>query len=1082
MSTQTKSSLQWSELAALPATAVTAAMVAVAVALVAAMVAAATTAAAPVTAAMVAVALAMAAVAAAMTVAAAAAAAATAAVAMSAAAAVPQLLKVALAAGFRESGIVTGARGRVIVAIRTTSTALQVPLVHCGRVIMPSAAMVTIVQVANARFADNLRHTNRLHAALVEHFASSSAATTAAAAAAAVQAPTSAAATAAAGAVAASGAASNASSLSKPAWVNITWSKLTAAHGSESIERWGHAVVSAVPTAVTPGRLMLFGGYGRCSSGGTHAATVRRLGDLLEGAVMRSDGSSSCSSGDGSGSGGGQRQQHRQRRRLQQHISWRAVHAPPPPQQQQHAAPAAQQAAPAMPQAREGHTLLYLPTPGVQEEGGFLCLYGGRTSPCEALSDVWLFCLRTCQWHCVEPRGGGALPGGRWGHTATILPTSTPDSSSSTSAESIAGGHGGSALIAGGRDANSVLSDCWTLIWTAERGCGWPALRWRQAAPLPAPLFHHAACVLHLPDPHIESTATDDGAGWVLAVTGGLPDLADTIGAREVYVLDGTTSKWKFATLAPQGRFAHACAALPTHPALLLMLGGSGGAPSRQALAEGGQAAQRRGGTLAAHATRAAWTWLEVLEDGDNEAGLQPHLAVCEAPDDSGALLTVGGGAHVGMFGPAFASSWRIYVEVEVEADEEKAARGAPLGQPSRVSDVSAELSGDAAEPQACFIAPPHLVKALKVVLEGAGLLDKTKGIVPYQEGGDDGGDVRGNLRALPLQPTPQALDAALALPAVAALVANGEVRAGAHGCPASKVALSSRRATLRSALQSLLLRSDVPPLRAAALSEAALNIPLELLGDVVLAPHGALSEPEWQRSAEEAWGAVAASFRASRVAMKAEVDAGPMRESHATVVMFCTGNITEKLRVARLPARGETIVDLYAGIGYYALPYLAHAGAARVHACEWNPQSVAALRANVAALSAAAAERCTIHHGDNRDPALRRALSGVADRVNLGLLPSSEDGWPVAAAVLRSTGGWCHVHGNYRDGEGVVWGEAVAEAFRALLQEVKGGAWRVDCRHVERVKSYAPRVAHFVADIECRPASAPALQLSAPE
>ena len=41
-------------------------------------------------------------------------------------------------------------------------------------------------------------------------------------------------------------------------------------------------------------------------------------------------------------------------------------------------------------------------------------------------------------------------------------------------------------------------------------------------------------------------------------------------------------------------------------------------------------------------------------------------------------------------------------------------------------------------------------------------------------------------------------------------------------------------------------------------------------------------------------------------------------------------------------------------------------------------------------------------------------APKGVADRVNLGLVPSSEGGWPVACAALKNTtGGWLHVHGN---------------------------------------------------------------------
>ena len=38
---------------------------------------------------------------------------------------------------------------------------------------------------------------------------------------------------------------------------------------------------------------------------------------------------------------------------------------------------------------------------------------------------------------------------------------------------------------------------------------------------------------------------------------------------------------------------------------------------------------------------------------------------------------------------------------------------------------------------------------------------------------------------------------------------------------------------------------------------------------------------------------------------------------------MFCPGNITEKIRVAGFDCRGETVVDLFAGIGYFSLPYL---------------------------------------------------------------------------------------------------------------------------------------------------------------
>lgn len=45
------------------------------------------------------------------------------------------------------------------------------------------------------------------------------------------------------------------------------------------------------------------------------------------------------------------------------------------------------------------------------------------------------------------------------------------------------------------------------------------------------------------------------------------------------------------------------------------------------------------------------------------------------------------------------------------------------------------------------------------------------------------------------------------------------------------------------------------------------------------------------------------------------------------TRCMFSSGNVTEKARMGRLACGGETVVDLFAGIGYHTLPLLVHAG-----------------------------------------------------------------------------------------------------------------------------------------------------------
>lgn len=60
---------------------------------------------------------------------------------------------------------------------------------------------------------------------------------------------------------------------------------------------------------------------------------------------------------------------------------------------------------------------------------------------------------------------------------------------------------------------------------------------------------------------------------------------------------------------------------------------------------------------------------------------------------------------------------------------------------------------------------------------------------------------------------------------------------------------------------------------------------------------------------------------------------------------MFSAGNVTERHRIASYKCENEVIVDLFAGIGYFTLPFLVHAKAKFVHACEWNPDAVEALR-----------------------------------------------------------------------------------------------------------------------------------------
>jgi len=249
-----------------------------------------------------------------------------------------------------------------------------------------------------------------------------------------------------------------------------------------------------------------------------------------------------------------------------------------------------------------------------------------------------------------------------------------------------------------------------------------------------------------------------------------------------------------------------------------------------------------------------------------------------------------------------------------------------------------------------------------------------------------------------------------------------------------------------------------------------------EKFSDVAILPQGSFEGDEWSPD-RTLWGAVAGALGAKRLARMGEVS-GEFRDSGVEVLlgdddwvirresgvdygyamtrcMFSAGNVNERRRMGEVVAEGEVVVDLYAGIGYYTLPALVHGGAT-VHACEWNPEAVKALRWGLDANGVEG--RCTIHEGDNR--ITTESLAGVADRVFLGLLPSSEGGLEVALGVLSTRGGVLHVHGLAPSEDHGSWVEGV----RSSASSLRPGS---DLSHdLTRVKSYAPHWDHVVLDL----------------
>ena len=90
-----------------------------------------------------------------------------------------------------------------------------------------------------------------------------------------------------------------------------------------------------------------------------------------------------------------------------------------------------------------------------------------------------------------------------------------------------------------------------------------------------------------------------------------------------------------------------------------------------------------------------------------------------------------------------------------------------------------------------------------------------------------------------------------------------------------------------------------------------------------------------------------------------------------------------------------------------------------------------------------------------------------LADRVLLGLLPSSREGWPLAMQVLKKEGGVLHVHENVHDDEFSSFVNALPIELQRLGRE-KGKEYGCKIIHIEKVKSYAPKVYHYVFDVVC--------------
>jgi len=168
--------------------------------------------------------------------------------------------------------------------------------------------------------------------------------------------------------------------------------------------------------------------------------------------------------------------------------------------------------------------------------------------------------------------------------------------------------------------------------------------------------------------------------------------------------------------------------------------------------------------------------------------------------------------------------------------------------------------------------------------------------------------------------------------------------------------------------------------------------------------------------------------------------------------VMWSEGNKHERIRLTKLVKNNETIVDMFAGIGYFSIFIAKYCNPKKVYAIDINPKALEYLRKNVWLNNVE--DKIEILQGDCRK--FSKLLENTADRIIMGYLFDTEKFLPSALRIAKNN---CIIHFHKT---------AKTVEIKKLKEKIMGiRNHKIKILRTKKVKSYAPKIWHVVFDLK---------------